>query len=62
MIVDAIGAIHIADKKYYQALNRQFRKYDALCYELVGAKGSRPVKGGGGIAFQGAIVFLLKWR
>ena len=55
VIVDAIGAIHIADKKYYQALNRQFRKYDALCYELVGAKGSRPVKGEGGFDLYGMI-------
>ena len=60
VIVDAIGAIHIADKKYYQALNRQFRKYDALCYELVGAKGSRPVKGGGGIDLYGMIGGILQ--
>ena len=39
----------MADKNYYQALNRQFGKYDVFCYELVGEKGSRPMKGGGRI-------------
>lgn len=33
--VDLIGAIHIADKAYYKALNEMFRSYDALLYEMV---------------------------
>jgi len=33
--VDLIGAIHIADKAYYDALNQRFRSYDAVLYELV---------------------------
>jgi hypothetical protein len=33
--VDLIGAIHIADKAYYEELNRRFRDYDAVLYELV---------------------------
>jgi hypothetical protein len=33
--VDLIGAIHIADKKYYDALNERFKHYDAVLYELV---------------------------
>jgi len=34
--VDLVGAIHIADKSYYDALNVRFRGYDAVLYELVG--------------------------
>jgi hypothetical protein len=34
--VELVGAIHIADKKYYEALNRRFEGYEALLYEGVG--------------------------
>ncbi len=34
--VDLIGAIHIADKNYYDVLNAYFEGYDALLYEMVG--------------------------
>ena len=33
--VDLIGAIHIGDKTYYEELNRRFRGYEAVLYELV---------------------------
>lgn len=33
--VDLIGAVHIADKAYYQTLNERFRDYDVLLYELI---------------------------
>ncbi|MCE9518715.1 MAG: hypothetical protein K8R87_04015, partial [Verrucomicrobia bacterium] len=36
VIVDLIGAIHIADKVYYDKLNRRFTRYDAMLYEMVG--------------------------
>jgi len=36
VVVDLVGAIHIADKSYYDALNVRFRDYDAVLYELVG--------------------------
>lgn len=36
-IVDLIGAVHIADAKYYDDLNVLFDEYDALLYELVGS-------------------------
>jgi hypothetical protein len=36
VVVDLVGAIHIADKSYYDALNARFRDYDAVLYELVG--------------------------
>lgn len=34
--VDLVGAVHIADKAYFDALNRRFKSYDAVLYELVG--------------------------
>jgi hypothetical protein len=33
--VDLIGAIHIADKAYFQQLNQRFKTYDAVLYEMV---------------------------
>lgn len=33
--VDLIGAIHIGDKAYYDAINERFREYDIVLYELV---------------------------
>ncbi len=36
--VDLVGAIHIADKTYYEELNRRFRDYDAVLYELVASE------------------------
>lgn len=34
--VDLVGAIHIADKAYFDALNIRFKGYEAVLYELVG--------------------------
>ncbi|MEZ5327920.1 MAG: hypothetical protein R3F19_22980 [Verrucomicrobiales bacterium] len=34
--VDLIGAIHIADTAYFEALNKRMEGYDALLYEMVG--------------------------
>lgn len=34
--VDLVGAIHIADKAYFDTLNVRFKSYDAVLYELVG--------------------------
>ena len=33
--VDLIAAVHIADKGYYAELNRLFRTYDVVLYELI---------------------------
>lgn len=33
--LDLISAVHIASSEYYNELNRRFRNYDAVCYELV---------------------------
>jgi hypothetical protein len=40
VVVDLVGAVHIADKKYFDALNLRFKNYEAVLYELVG----RPVE------------------
>lgn len=34
--VDLVGAVHIADKAYFEELNRRFKTYEAVLYELVG--------------------------
>ena len=34
--VDLIGAVHIGDTPYYDALNKRMEGYDALLYEMVG--------------------------
>lgn len=46
LTVDLIAAVHIGEKSYYERLNRQFEKYDALLYELVAPEGTRVPKGG----------------
>jgi len=38
-----VGAVHIADKAYFTALNQRFKGYDAVLYELVG--GPMPKEG-----------------
>lgn len=46
-VVELVGAVHIADRTYYEQLNQIFRKYDALLFELVAPKGVKIPKGGG---------------
>ncbi len=46
--VDLVGAVHIGDTAYYKKLNKQFKQYDALLYELVARKGAAPRKGAAG--------------
>lgn len=43
--IDLIGAIHVAEPEYYDQLNREFDEYDAVLYELVAPKGTRPEQG-----------------
>ncbi len=45
--VDLIAVIHVGDRAYYQDLNRRFRSYDALLYEMVVPPGARPGRPGG---------------
>jgi hypothetical protein len=34
--VDLVGAVHVADRAYFDELNRRFTAYDVVLYELVG--------------------------
>ncbi len=45
VMVDLVAAIHIGDRSYYEALNKQFKQYDALLYELVAKPGTRLRRG-----------------
>lgn len=36
--VDLIGAIHIADRRYYEFLNTYFKNYEVLLFEMVGGE------------------------
>lgn len=45
--VDLIGAVHVGEKSYYDELNKAFKKYDALLFELVAPEGTKIPKGGG---------------
>jgi hypothetical protein len=46
LVVDLIGAVHVADRSYYQKLNQQMEQYDVLLYELVAPPGTRIPRGG----------------
>ena len=37
VLVDLVGAVHVADAVYFEALNERFKGYDAVLYELVGS-------------------------
>jgi hypothetical protein len=40
--VDLVAAVHIGEKSYYDGLNKDFKNYDAVLYELVSPKDSGP--------------------
>ena len=44
--VDLIGAVHVADRPYYEQLNQMFREYDVVLYELIAPEGTRIPRGG----------------
>lgn len=44
--VDLVSAVHIADRPYYDELNKQLAQYDVVLYELVAPPGTRIPKGG----------------
>jgi hypothetical protein len=46
LIVDLVGVVHVADKDYYDRLNRALEEYDVVLYELVAPPGTRIPKGG----------------
>ena len=46
LTVDLVSAVHVADKSYYEALNKRFEGYDVVLYELVAPEGTVVPKGG----------------
>ncbi|MGD0462833.1 MAG: hypothetical protein ABSB74_10130 [Tepidisphaeraceae bacterium] len=42
VVVHLIAAVHIGEKSYYDGLNRDFKGYDAVLYELVNSKNAAP--------------------
>jgi len=45
LTVDLVGAVHIADKSYYEQLNKTFKTYDVVLYELVAPPNTKPRPG-----------------
>lgn len=43
--VDLVAAVHVGDGKYYDELNRRFRQYDAVLYELIAPPGTKIPEG-----------------
>lgn len=43
--IDLVGAVHIGEGDYYKDLNKRFKGYDAVMYELVAPEGTRVPKG-----------------
>lgn len=63
--VDLVGAVHIADKAYFDGLNTRFKTYDAVLYELVGPpmeeRGKEPPsKDGQNLAWVGQMQAMMK--
>jgi hypothetical protein len=48
LTVDLVAAVHVAEKGYYQQINREFADYDVVLYELVAPEGAKVPKGGEG--------------
>jgi len=46
--VDLVAAVHIADDRYYQDLNRRFAGYDAVLYEMIKPEHADPTRRAGG--------------
>ena len=36
--VELVGAVHIADKKYYETLSARFKSYDEVLFEMIGGE------------------------
>ena len=44
--IDLVAVVHIGEQAYYERLNKELEKYDAVLYELVAPEGNKPPKGG----------------
>ncbi len=57
--VDLVAAIHVGERSYYEELNRRFKSYDAVLFELVAPEDFR-VPEGARLDSQSGIGFLQK--
>lgn len=46
LTVDLVGAVHVGEQGYYEALNKRFADYDVVLFELVAPEGTQIPKGG----------------
>ena len=46
VVVDLVSAVHVAESSYFEELNRRFKDYDVVLYELVAPEGTVIPKGG----------------
>jgi hypothetical protein len=58
--VDLIAAVHLADRSYYEQLNKLFEQYDVVLYELVAPEGTQIPKGGAGTGSEHPVSVLQK--
>ncbi|MBX9790104.1 MAG: hypothetical protein K2Y37_14400 [Pirellulales bacterium] len=56
LVVDLIGAVHIGERAYYEQINREFKNYEVVLYELVAPPGTRIPKGGAASAHPVAML------
>lgn len=40
--IDLVAALHVGEHSYYQQLNQDFKRYDAVLYELIAPEDARP--------------------
>ena len=45
-MVDLVAAVHIAEPSFFDQLNKEFKGYDAVLYELIAPEGAKPPKDG----------------
>jgi hypothetical protein len=44
--VDLVAAVHVAEPSFFDQLNKEFKGYDAVLYELIAPEGAKPPKDG----------------
>lgn len=60
-VCDLIAAVHVGEKSYYETLNKRFREYDALLYELVSDGQPPPAPGTAKARPSGGVSGLQMW-
>ena len=45
VVIDLVAVVHIGERAYYERLNNEFEKYDAVLFELVAPEGNKPPMG-----------------